>query len=112
MKRLAMLIGTGLFVFALATPVLAATTTFRAVIHEDFGRRASSVPCFPVGDDLACPGSGTVQGYGQVASVILFPSDGSALVRTLTFSDGSTLVTNEVGIARPVFREVGQCSRR
>jgi hypothetical protein len=31
--------------------------------------------------------------------VILFPSDGSPLVRTLTFDDGSTLITNETGIA-------------
>ena len=99
MKRLAMVITSGLFLLTLATPALAAsTTTFRAVIHEDFGRRASSEPCFAVGDDFACPGSGTVQGYGQVTSVILFPSDGSALVRTLTFGDGSTLITNETGL--------------
>jgi hypothetical protein len=94
-----MFIASGLFLLTLATPALAATTTFRAVIHEDFGRRASSEPCFAVGEDLACPGSGTVQGYGQVASVILFPSDGSALVRTLTFADGSTLITNETGVS-------------
>jgi hypothetical protein len=100
MKRLAMAITSGLFLLTLATPALAATTTtFSAVIHEDFGRRASSQPCFAVGDDFACPGSGTVQGYARVTSVILFPSDGSPLVRTLTFGDGSTLITNETPIS-------------
>lgn len=95
-KRLAMVISSALLLLTLATPALAATTTtFSAVIHEDFGRRASSEPCFPVGDDFACPGSGTVQGYGRVTSVILFPSEEGPLVRTLTFGDGSTLVLNE-----------------
>jgi len=100
MKRLAMLISSGLFLLTLATPALAATTTpFGAVIHEDFGRRASSQPCFALGDDFACPGSGTVEGLGRVTSVIVFPSVPSPLVRTLTFGDGSTLVTNEIPIA-------------
>lgn len=103
MKRLAMTITSGLLLLTLATPALAATTsTFSAVIHEDFGRRASSEPCFPVGDDFACPGSGTVSGFGRVTSVILFPSDGSALVRTLTFGDGSTLITNETPLSPTV----------
>lgn len=103
MKRLAMMITSGLFLLTLATPALAATTTtFSAVIHEDFGRRASSEPCFPLGDAFACPGSGTVQGFGRVTSVIVFPSDEGPLVRTLTFGDGSTLVTNETPIAPTV----------
>jgi hypothetical protein len=97
-KRLAILITSGLFVLTLATPVLAASTSFRAVIHENFERRASAEPCVAVGDDLACPGTGTVQGYGRVASVILFPSTGFPLVRTLTFDDGSTLILHETGI--------------
>ena len=103
MKRLAMVITSGLLLLTLAAPALAATTTrFSAVIHEDFGRRASSQPCFPVGDDFACPGSGTVEGFGRVTSVILFPSDGPPLVRTLTFGDGSTLVTNETPLSPTV----------
>ena len=40
-----------------------------------------------------------MEGFGRVTSVIVFPSDGPPLVRTLTFGDGSTLVTNETPIA-------------
>ncbi len=102
MKRLAMLISCSGLLVSLTMPVAAASShiSFKAVIHEDFGRRASAEPCIEVGADLTCPGTGTVQGYGRVTSSILFPGDGiSPLERTLTFGDGSTLVTNEIGLS-------------
>lgn len=102
MKRLASLISGGLLFLSITSPMLAAPSpdSFRAVIHENFGGRASAEPCVEVGSDLACPGTGTVQGYGPVTSSILFPSDGiSPLERTLTFQDGSTLVTNETQLS-------------
>ena len=93
MKRLAIVISGGVLFLMLSSQVLAAS--FTAVIHEDFGGRASAEPCVQVALGWACPGTGTVQGYGQVTSSVLFPYAGEPIVRTLTFKDGSTLVTNE-----------------
>ena len=99
MKRLAMLIGTGLFMLAMAAPALAATTTFRAVIHEDFGRRASARTCVVVAAGLRCDGDGPVQGYGTVTSQAIYTAGGITGVRTLTFADGSTLGLAEIHTA-------------
>ena len=79
-----------------AVPVAAQTIiTFRSIVHETFERRASAEPCIfdEVAETFTCPGTGTVQGYGQVASSIVFTEDSA--IRTLTFSDGSTLLIAE-----------------
>jgi hypothetical protein len=76
---------------ALAGPALAATGSFRAVIHEDFGRRASARPCVVVAAGLRCAGDGPVQGYGTATSQAIYTAGGLTGVRTLTFADGSTL---------------------
>ena len=96
MRRVSALVGATILLAAVAAPVVAATSTFKAVIHEDFGRRAVARPCFEIGDRFACEGDGTVQGYGQVESLVIFPADPEdPIERILTFGDGSTLTTNE-----------------
>jgi hypothetical protein len=74
-----------------AGPALAATSSFKAVIHEDFGRRASARTCVVVAAGLRCDGDGPVQGYGTVTSQAIYTAGGITGVRTLTFADGSTL---------------------
>jgi len=97
MRRFFALAGAVLLLAAVAGPAVAATGTFKAVIHEDFGKRASARACFPVTGGFACEGDGNVDRYGRVDSLIVFPDDPNLpLRRTLTFGDGSTLVTNEV----------------
>jgi len=88
----------GLLLTLSALPVAAQTTiTFRSIVHETFERRASAEPC--VIDESAgtatCPGTGVVQGFGQVESSIVFFFSGAPPERTLTFADGSTLVLAE-----------------
>lgn len=75
----------------LAGPVLGATSSFKAVIHEDFGRRTSARTCVVVAAGLRCDGDGPVQGYGTVSSQAIYAAGGLTGVRTLTFADGSTL---------------------
>lgn len=95
-RRVLGLLVAALTAMALAAPALAGTGGFRAVILEDFGRRASAQPCWEEAAGFACAGRGTVQGYGSVTSKILFPNDpAEPLERTLTFTDGSTLVLEE-----------------
>lgn len=79
----------------LALPAAAAAPGYKAVIHENFERRASAVPCAfdEVNQIATCYGTGTVQGYGRVTSTIVFTP--TSVTRTLTFSDGSTLVFAE-----------------
>jgi hypothetical protein len=87
----------GLLLTLSSLPVAAQTTiTFRSIVHETFERRASAEPCVfdEVADTFTCPGTGTVQGFGQVTSSIVFSSTAPP-VRTLTFADGSTLVLAE-----------------
>jgi hypothetical protein len=97
MKRATFVLGVlVLLTVAWAAPVAAAS--FKAVIHETFQRRASAEPCVAVEGGATCPGSGTVQGYGNVVSSIFFPDTEGPLVRTLTFSDGSTLILHETYI--------------
>jgi hypothetical protein len=77
-----------------------AATNFRAVITENFERRASAEPCVSdeTGEVFTCPGSGVVPGCGRVTSSVQFAlvGDEVTITRTLTFGDGSTLVTSEV----------------
>ena len=100
MRRVLLILAVlGLAMGALAAPVMAAGG-FRAVIKETFERRASAEPCVfdEVADTISCPGSGTVQGYGRVTSLVVFSfaNDEFTITRTLTFRDRSTLVTAEV----------------
>src|SRR4051812_15663268 len=81
---------------ALVGPVLGATGSFRALIHEDFGRRASARTCVVVATGLQCDGDGPVQGYGTVSSQAIYTAGGITGVRTLTFADGSALVLAEL----------------
>jgi len=98
MRRLvSVLAAVGLLLTLSSLPVAAQTTiTFRSIVHETFERRASAEPCVfdEVAETFTCPGTGTVQGFGQVTSSIVF-SPTAPPVRTLTFADGSTLVLAE-----------------
>jgi hypothetical protein len=76
-------------------PVVAATGSFKAVIHEDFGRRASARTCVVVAAGLRCDGDGPVQGLGTASSQAIYSAGGLTGVRTLTFADGSTLALAE-----------------
>lgn len=95
-RAILVLLALGLALTVFAIPVTAAPPGYRAVIHETFERRASAEPCvFDEADEtLSCPGTGHVQGYGRVSSLIVFWPDGDT-IRTLTFADGSTLVIAE-----------------
>lgn len=94
MRRVLCLLSVVALLAMSALPVAAQTTIdFKSIVHEDFERRASAEPCIfdEAAETLTCPGTGTVQGFGQVTSSIVFFVDAPP-VRTLTFSDGSTLV--------------------
>jgi hypothetical protein len=88
-----------------ASPATAATTTsFSAQFFETFGR-ATAHACPP--DAFLC-GTGTVSGFGEATETVVLtffdPESAAAtgcsplsLTRTITLSDGSTLVTEESG---------------
>jgi hypothetical protein len=84
------------FLVALATAGLAGASTtvaFQATFPEQFGGpNHSPFSCAP---GTSC-GSGQVTGLGQAQNVIVFGACGpNCSVRTLTFSDGSTIVLHE-----------------
>jgi len=89
-------LGTALMLMAaFAGPALAAPRTVKAVIHEDFGRRASARPCTPlIPDGVTCAGDGVVATVGRVTSLADYPP-GADVSRTLTFADGSTVTIVE-----------------
>jgi len=91
LRRFVALAATMLLLAVFAGPVLGATGSFRAVIHEDFGRRAAARTCVVVAAGLRCDGDGPVQGYGTASSQAIYTAGGLTGVRTLTFADGSTL---------------------
>lgn len=100
MRRLvSVLAAVGLLLALSSLPVAAQTTiTFRSIVHETFERRASAEQCVidEVAGTATCPGTGVVQGFGQVTSSIVFSfSPTVPPVRTLTFADGSTLLLAE-----------------
>jgi hypothetical protein len=99
LRRLVTFSATVLLLTAFAAPALGATSSFRAVIHEDFGRRASARTCVVVAAGLRCDGDGPVQGYGRVSSQAIYTAGGLTGVRTLTFADGSTLAFAETHTA-------------
>ena len=66
LRRFVVLGATVALLAVLAGPVLGATSSFKAVIHEDFGRRTSARTCVVVAAGLRCDGDGPVQGYGTV----------------------------------------------
>jgi hypothetical protein len=86
-------------------PATAATTmSFSAEFRETFGR-AKAHACPP--DAFLC-GTGTVSGFGEATETVVLtffdPESAAAtgcspltLTRTITLSDGSTLVTEETG---------------
>lgn len=91
MGQFAALAGALVLLAAFAGPALAAPSTIRAVIHEDFGRRASARPCtpiLPVG--ATCAGDGVVATVGRVTSLADYVP-GPTVTRTITFADGSTV---------------------
>jgi hypothetical protein len=82
----------------------AATTSFSATFNESFGR-ATAHPCSP--DAFIC-GSGTIAGFGaatETFALTYFEPETAfetgcsplTLIRTITLTDGSTLVTEETG---------------
>jgi hypothetical protein len=91
LRRFVPLAAALVLVMAFAVPASAATGSFKAVIHEDFGRRASARTCVVVAAGLRCDGDGPVQGLGTATSQAIYTAGGLAGVRTLTFADGSTL---------------------
>jgi hypothetical protein len=95
MGRLAAL-GTALMLMAaFAGPALAAPSTVRAVIHEDFGKRASARPCTPIDPQgVTCAGDGIVATVGRVTSSADYVPDEN-VVRVITFADGSTVTVEE-----------------
>ena len=84
-----------MLLLAVAGPAVAATGPFKAVIHEDFGKRASARPCTPlIPDGVTCAGDGVVATVGRVTSLADYPPGGD-VTRTLTFADGSTVTIVE-----------------
>ena len=95
MGRLVALGAALMLMAAFAGPALAAPRTVKAVIHEDFGRRASARPCTPlIPDGVTCAGDGVVATVGRVTSLADYPPD-AHVTRTLTFADGSTVTIVE-----------------
>jgi len=90
LRRLVALGAALALVVVFAGPALAAPSTVKAVIHEDFGKRASARPCTPIPDGVTCAGDGVVAGVGRVTSLADYTADPS-VPRTLTFADGSTV---------------------
>ena len=89
---------------ALVPAASAATTSFSATFNESFGR-ATAHPCSV--DAFVC-GSGTIAGFGKATegwAITYFEPETAfetgcsplTLIRTITLTDGSTLVTEETG---------------
>ena len=89
---------------ALVPTASAATTSFSATFNESFGR-ATAHPCSV--DAFVC-GSGTIAGFGEATeewAITYFEPETAfetgcsplTLIRTITLTDGSTLVTEETG---------------
>ena len=102
MRRL-LLLGL-LAALALVPTASAATTSFSATFNESFGR-ATAHPCSV--DAFVC-GSGTIAGFGAATELWVitdfepetaFETGCSplTLMRTITLTNGSTLVTEETG---------------
>ena len=91
MQRLGLIFVAAACTFGAITTVASAETTLpvNGSYTEQFGGKQLSRPC--PGDSFAC-GKGTIEGLGNFTTEIA--GDG-ALTRTLTFSDGSTLVLEE-----------------
>ncbi len=103
MRRLVLLLGL-LAALALVPTASAITTSFSATFRES-GGRATAHPCS--GDVFFC-GSGTIAGFGRATDEVVltyfepetaFETGCSplTLLRTITLTDGSTLVTEETG---------------
>jgi len=89
---------------ALVPTASTATTSFSATFNESFGR-ATAHPCSV--DTFVC-GSGTIAGFGKATegwAITYFEPETAfetgcsplTLIRTITLTDGSTLVTEETG---------------
>ena len=86
--RIAVLCSVVVGFLILAVPAMAQSTlTVRATFHEFFGSRTHAPDC-PT--NWSC-GAGGVSGLGAVSENVDFTTG----VRTITFSDGSTLVTDD-----------------
>lgn len=96
MRRTGALCSAALMLLAFAAPVSAATTIqVSALVKENFERAPSDIPCeFNESDEsFTCFGRGNAGRFGQLTSVVVF--DDGAVTRTITFSDGSTIVLAE-----------------
>lgn len=104
MRRLIALLGLLTCLIAASSATAATTTSFSASFFETFGR-ATAHSCSP--DAFLC-GTGTVSGFGDATEEVVLtffdPESAAAtgcspltLTRTITLSDGSTLVTEETG---------------
>ena len=93
MRRLGLILATAVCTFVALGAVASAQTTlpFNGSYTEQFGGKQLSRPC--PGDAFAC-GKGTIEGLGSFTTEIAGGGD-ETLTRTLTFSDGSTLVLEE-----------------
>lgn len=101
-KRIATVCAVVLGVLVFAVPAMAQSTiNVRATFHEFLGSPTHAPNCPP---GWSC-GSGGVTGLGAVSENVDFVTG----VRTITFSDGSTLVTDESG---GVFNYPGQSNNR
>ena len=96
LRRLMALVAALMLLGMSAGSALGATSAFKAVIHEDFGRREAARTCVVVAAGLRCDGDGPVMGYGTVTSQAIYTAGGITGVRTLTFADGSTLDLAEI----------------
>jgi hypothetical protein len=93
--------GSAMLALSIVGPVAAAPSTAKAVIHEDFGRRASARPCTQVTGGVECAGDGIVAGFGRVTSLAVYNAT-PVVTRVLTFADGSTITIEET-YADPTF---------
>lgn len=95
MRRFVAVAGALVLLASIVGPVAAAASTVKAVIHEDFGRRASTRPCTPFTVGVECAGDGIVAGFGRVTSLAVYINVSPVVVRVLTFADGSTITIEE-----------------
>lgn len=96
MRRTRALFLAVLLALTVSVPVSAATTfSVKAIIRENFERAPSNDPCVfdEVNETLTCPGVGNAGRFGQLTSVAVWTDAG--VTRTLTFSDGATVVIFE-----------------
>lgn len=97
MKRYCLIVAVAMCAVAFAAPAASAQTgPFNATYNERIEQPHGMSPC---PDDAFGCGSGTATGLGAFTTERAFDDSCGCIVRTLTFSDGSTLALNETFVS-------------